>query len=183
MSDSPTSKRRGPELYAASVATFIGVLALIVSGYTAYLQRQQLRAQVWPQLRIVYSDVFHHISVMNNGTGPARITGVRVTSGGLVVRSWSAVQRLAGYQPNEWITRSTIHRSVISADKELEMVRAHDDRASEARFMTLLDGPRHIDVTICYCSVLDECWLTSTLIEDQLPISDCPIPATEQFKD
>lgn len=180
MSDSPRTRT---ELYAAAVATLIGVLALAVSAYTAYVQRQQLRAQVWPRLQISYSDVSYHITVINNGTGPARITAVRVTTGGLVVRNWNIIQKLAGFHGDEAVTRSTVHHAVIAADKELEMVRAWDNDASRRRFMTLLDDARHVDVTICYCSVLDECWLTSTQREDTIEISDCPIPATERFRD
>ena len=41
---------------AAIVAALIGFLALLVSGYTAYIQRQQVRAQVWPYLLIGYAD-------------------------------------------------------------------------------------------------------------------------------
>ena len=36
--------------YDAVIATFVGFLALCVSGYTAYMQRQQVRAAVWPIL-------------------------------------------------------------------------------------------------------------------------------------
>ena len=33
--------------YDAVIATFVGLCALCVSGYTAYMQRQQVRAAVW----------------------------------------------------------------------------------------------------------------------------------------
>lgn len=36
--------------YEAFVATFIALLAVCVAGYTAYMQRQQVRAAVWPIL-------------------------------------------------------------------------------------------------------------------------------------
>jgi hypothetical protein len=39
-------ERRGAFRYDAVVATFVGVCALFVSGYTAYVQRQQVRAAV-----------------------------------------------------------------------------------------------------------------------------------------
>ena len=42
--------RRDWDGLAAVIAAFVGLLALLVSGYTAYLQRQQVRAQVWPYL-------------------------------------------------------------------------------------------------------------------------------------
>jgi hypothetical protein len=37
---------RGASRYDAFVATFIALLAVCVSGYTAYMQRQQVRAAV-----------------------------------------------------------------------------------------------------------------------------------------
>ncbi len=36
--------------YDAVIATFVGLCALCVSTYTAYVQRQQVRAAVWPIL-------------------------------------------------------------------------------------------------------------------------------------
>jgi hypothetical protein len=36
--------------YDAIIATLVGVCALCVSGYTAYMQRPQVRAAVWPIL-------------------------------------------------------------------------------------------------------------------------------------
>jgi hypothetical protein len=40
-----TEARRASR-YDAVIATFVGFLALSVSGYTAYMQRQQVRAAV-----------------------------------------------------------------------------------------------------------------------------------------
>lgn len=36
--------------YETVIATFIALLAVCVGGYTAYMQRQQVRAAVWPIL-------------------------------------------------------------------------------------------------------------------------------------
>ena len=49
--DVPEQKEmRRASRYDAVIATFVGFLALCVSGYTAYVQRQQVRAAVWPIL-------------------------------------------------------------------------------------------------------------------------------------
>jgi hypothetical protein len=61
---------RNRDAYAAVIASFIGILALAISGYTAYVQRQQLRAQVWPHLRLEFSGVHRSFSAINQGTGP-----------------------------------------------------------------------------------------------------------------
>src|SRR5262245_57135936 len=47
-----TTTRRNWDAYAAVIATLVGLLALVVSAFTAYVQRQQLRAQVWPHLTV-----------------------------------------------------------------------------------------------------------------------------------
>ena len=61
--------------YDAIVATFVGVLALVVSAYTAYVQRQQVRAQVYPIVSFStgYSDEDIHMKLSNKGSGPAII--------------------------------------------------------------------------------------------------------------
>jgi len=46
-------------------------------------------------------------------------------------------------------------------------------------------GDKHdLTVSVCYCSVLDECWLVTT---DTVPqaldgAEDCPIPVAARFK-
>ena len=44
------TETRGASRYDVVIATIVGLLALCVSGYTAYMQRQQVRAAVWPIL-------------------------------------------------------------------------------------------------------------------------------------
>ena len=46
---------------------FVGLLALCVSGYTAYLQRQQVRAQVWPYLEPGISGSKRDVMLFNKG--------------------------------------------------------------------------------------------------------------------
>lgn len=179
----PVAERRRWDGVAAVIATFIGLLALAVSGYTAYLQRRQLRAQVWPHLEIKYSSVEHRFFVVNQGTGPARVTGMRVTSGGTVIRSWDDALRLAGFTEGEGTTRSSFHQAVLSADKEFTLLHAAEDDASRARFAELFPRrPHALDITVCYCSVLDECWIAG-LTEPARDSDGCPIPQAERFKE
>jgi hypothetical protein len=42
-----------------------------VAGYTAYVQRQQLLAQVWPHLLVAFSGAELKFFTTNQGTGPA----------------------------------------------------------------------------------------------------------------
>ena len=47
----PSAPKRNWDASAAVIAAFIGLLALLLSAYTAHLQRTQVRAQVWPALQ------------------------------------------------------------------------------------------------------------------------------------
>src|SRR5262249_24941854 len=78
--------------YDAAVATFIALFAVGVAGYTAYIQRQQVRAQVWPVLELVTSnEPALQIAVSNKGVGPALIRNVVVTTDGKVATKWREV--------------------------------------------------------------------------------------------
>src|SRR5437016_11560651 len=89
---------RGASRYDAVIATLVGFLALCVSGYTAHVQRQQVRAAVWPILEFDTSnrpDI--HFTLANKGVGPAIIRHVIVTIDGQPVINWrEALNRLLG---------------------------------------------------------------------------------------
>ena len=180
------------DAYAAVIASFIGLLALAVSGYTAYVQRQQLRAQVWPHVVLWYSNVNLGLYVSNQGTGPARIAAVRVTVDGAPVKTWKDVQRVAGFTGDEGVILSTVHSLVLPADKDRPILQPRENEQSRVRFKDLLRNEAHpISITICYCSTLDDCWtagfgnVSPEVIVDgrPQPPDACPIPAAEQFLD
>src|ERR1700758_3170470 len=80
---------RTASLYETLIATFIALLAVCVAGYTAYMQRQQVRAAVWPILEFDTSngpDI--HFTVANKGVGPAIIRHVIVRVDDQPVKNW-----------------------------------------------------------------------------------------------
>src|SRR5438477_11816638 len=83
---------RGASRYDAVIATLVGVCALCVSGYTAYMQRQQVRAAVWPILEFYSSNAPDiHFTLANKGVGPAIIRTVIVKVDGQPVKNWYEV--------------------------------------------------------------------------------------------
>ena len=183
----PAAKRgRDWDAYAAVIASFIGLLALAVSGYTAYVQRQQLRAQVWPHLQLWTSNVNLGFYVTNQGTGPARVTAVRVTVDGAPVKTWADVKKAAGFTDEERLTMSTLSDSVLPSGKDYPIARPAEGEQSQAKFKELLLHKNHaVSMTVCYCSILEECWvamLGAVPESGQVRSSDaCPIGAAERF--
>ena len=82
---------RGASRYDAIIATFVGFCALCVSGYTAYMQRQQVRGAVWPILQFDSSNGPIRFTLANKGVGPAIIKHVIVKVDDQPVKDWAEV--------------------------------------------------------------------------------------------
>jgi hypothetical protein len=170
-------RERDWDAYAAVIASLVGLLALVVSGYTAHLQRRQLRATVWPSLSIYRSSFPPKFAMRNQGTGPARITAVRVTVDDRPVKNWSAFFCALDHFDPVAAVGSTA-QGVLPSGDELVMVQSFgDDPASRRIFEDLIRSQTHtISITVCYCSVLEEC---SVAILGQRPASDARVPPDE----
>lgn len=177
------SPRRDPNAIAAVIAALIGLLALSVSGYTAWLQRQQVRAEVWPYLQPGISPSHKVMSLENKGVGPALIRSVKLYVDRKPQRNWPQAFDALGLRDMRDQSPSTINGVVLApGDVIQQMVFKDPDRF--ARFYA--QYPR-IEMLICYCSALDECWLYDERADDRgqrrLPVAQCPAPDAEEFID
>ena len=178
--------RRDWDAYAAALASLIGLLALVVGGYTAHLQRQQIRAAVWPRLAFPSSNLTRKLLAVNHGVGPARVTAIRVQVGGKTVRTWGEVIQAFGHADRGY-NYSTFDGRVLPAGAEAELFTAHDNPESHRMFDDFLANRRGFGMLVCYCSVLDECWLAgrgalSGPVDGDRPIDRCPIARDERFR-
>jgi hypothetical protein len=180
---------------AAIIASLVGFLALLVAGYTAYVQRytaeiqnKQVQAQVWPYLISGNNDLTQSLVVNNKGTGPAIVRSVQVWMDGKPQRDWSQIVAHMGLPPHSFF-QATINREVLSPGEELQIIR-FSDKALWQRFEDAALNRMAID--ICFCSTLGECWVSGNknLIGPpsmplQLrvkPVGQCPrLPAAEIF--
>ena len=64
---------------------------MCVSGYTAYMQRQQVRGAVWPILQFGSSNGPIQFTLANKGVGPAIIKNVIVKVDDQPVKDWAEV--------------------------------------------------------------------------------------------
>jgi hypothetical protein len=157
---------RAASRYDAIIATFVGFLALCVSGYTAYMQRQQVRAAVWPILEFDSSNAPDiHFTLANKGVGPAIIRHVIVRVDGTPVRNWKeALEKLLG--PGEHLfSESDMNGRVLASNESMTVFTARDannnplvfDKANPL-WVTMNRERFRLTSEICYCSTLGECW-------------------------
>src|SRR5574337_142689 len=138
------------------IASLVGLLALVVAGYTAYIQREQVRAQVWPYLISGNNDLAQALTISNKGVGPAIVRSVQVTIDGKPQVDWDHVLEALGMPPHHYIL-TTVNHDVLSPGEELQVIR-FPDKEDWQRFHDASSGRMGID--ICFCSTLGECWMS-----------------------
>lgn len=179
------TRKRNWDALAATLAALIGFLALIVSGYTAYIQRQQVRAQVWPYLLVGYADPERSMIVLDKGTGPAIVRSVEVLVDGKHYLRWNEVLAALGVERPQEHEHSTISNNVLSAGERLVMMSIPDDTRYKA---FLAQSAHRLATRICYCSTLGECWINVRGEGRDRPpaqaVARCPTLAPDEaFKD
>jgi hypothetical protein len=113
--------RASASRYEAIIATLVGVSALCVSAYTAHVQREQVRAAVWPILEYSTSNgPMIRFTLDNKGVGPAIIRHVMITVDGTAVPNWTEVlQKLLGPSPHHF-SQSNLNGHVLSAGESMD---------------------------------------------------------------
>ena len=187
-----TETRRASR-YDAIIATLVGLCALCVSAYTAYVQRQQVRAAVWPILEFDSSNAPDiHFTVANKGVGPAIIRHVIVMVDGQPVRNWKeALEKMLG--PGEHLfSESDMSFHVLAAGESRTVFTAHDpennplnyDR-SNPLWVNMNKERLRVSVEICYCSTLGECWILrggGTTLSTTTSTRRCPTRSAMTFQ-
>jgi hypothetical protein len=157
---------RATTRYETVIATLIGCVAVCVAGYTAYMQRQQVRAVVWPILQFDSSNAPDiHFTLANKGVGPALIRNVIVKVDNQPVKNWDeAMKKLLG--PGEHLfSESDMNGYVLAPNESITVLTLHDANnnplvydKSNPLWVTMNKERFRVTAEICYCSTLGECW-------------------------
>lgn len=159
-----------PEVMIGLSAVVLSVCGLFVSIYETSLIRQEQRASVWPRVEVgsSFNDEGVRFHVRNTGVGPARVRAAAVIHGGDTLGDWTDMLRsvAGGGVELRGRTYSLINGRVLPPDPQREVIfEIEEDEvvAPEGLLDSLqrsvLDGS--VDVTVCYCSVYDECWISA----------------------
>lgn len=187
-----TKETRGGSRYDAVIATLIGFLAVCVAAYTAYMQRQQVRAAVWPILAFDTSNGPIRFTLANKGVGPAIIKHVSVKVDDQPVKNWAEVLEKIlgpGYHPGE---EADMSGRVFAAGESISVFTPHDEAQKPIAFdksnplwAKLNSGRGRVMVEICYCSTLGECWTLhggGTTPSTTTSTRRCPTPSDITFQ-
>jgi hypothetical protein len=157
------------------VVGLAAIVAALVSLYQASLARQQSRAAAWPVLMggssLATGKPYSYV-LANKGVGPARIRTVRVLVDGKDIATWTdALKRFTGLTAVGYEYSYVGPGSVMSpgsADTLLSIP------AGANAFTFWREANKRLTVSLCYCSVYDECWLTGEQSLEPKPVRRCP---------
>jgi hypothetical protein len=168
----------------AALAT--SLFALSLSAYQARLMNEQTRlmqnqsrASVWPYVAIGYrindegESRGYTWQISNDGVGPARIESVTMTLDGKPVRHWRELFRALFGDADVPATYSQVYGRVLppSTNRETTIDALHLlDMAQAKAFFAAQD---RIEMTICYCSVYDDCWIARKQNPNVEPAARC----------
>lgn len=170
-------KRFRVDLYIASLALIFSGLAAAAAAYQTYVIRQQFSATVWPYLIFITSSSHNwfELDVSNAGIGPALIRYAEITrdgkpmvEGNLPATSTAlseaiAPERTAAANDERQakshaasdVTSSSISRGdVIPAGSKLQLLRVVNPFLAQR----IIREGRRFDISLCYCSLLGNCW-------------------------
>ena len=139
---------------------------MCVAGYTAYMQRQQVRAAVWPILEFDTSNAPDiHFTFANKGVGPPLIRHVIVKVDDQPVKNWrEAMEKLLG--PGEHLfSESDMTGRVLAPNESMTVVTPCNANNNPLAFdksnplwVTINKERFRLTAEICYSSTLGECW-------------------------
>ena len=166
MSNSPskdkTINKLKPELLLAVLAVLISFSTLFVYLYQSSLMRTQQKMSVWPHITFApsWSSDYLSLNLTNKGIGPAIIKNVKIEVNENQV---DGVQEIMKYVPDSLkseFTYSSLWRGqVIMAGESIQFFENNDPGTIKYLLELFENGKTKIE--ICYCSVYDDCWVSS----------------------
>ena len=183
---SSTEKALRLDFFVAIVALVISTIAAGASVYQTVAIHEQLSAQIWPYLDIgtTQDPAFYEIDLANDGLGPALIERVKIAYDGKVMnRDLSTVMapeaKLLRAKAKSATERAKVQSATATLSSGDVLPAGHVRRLLRvapgefARFA--LAEQNKTSIEICYCSLLQQCWIMDSTKTGQQPaaVSNC----------
>jgi|APHM01.1.fsa_nt_gi hypothetical protein len=158
-----------PQTMIGLSAVLLSLCGLFVSIYETRLMRQEQWASVWPRVSATFSAHTNSdtvkIGVRNSGIGPARIRAARIEHEGEREASWQDLLESVGQPGASKDFGGLLNKQVLSPGEDEVIFTTVSDSSKRSPMgfpplaQEIWDGG--VDLVLCYCSVYDECWITT----------------------
>jgi len=159
----------------AVCALLLSAIAATAAVYQTHVIAEENSASVWPYISFEFDSAPKHItlSMLNNGLGPALIRSAQVYLDGKPIDSWSsAFARLSGNRHVYGAFSTISGEAVLRPGDKLQLFDARGPFDQQ----WLAANQKRIRFTVCYCSLLENCWLKTAgpVAPPPQPIAHCP---------
>lgn len=182
-----SEKREGHGERALRLDFFIAIGALAISVlttatliYQTHVISAQYAATIWPYLSVKqqFASNEERITLTNDGLGPALVRSAQLTVDGKDLASWNDYMRLlVGHLPRGAkisATLNTIGPATTLRPGDSQIL--FDVRYGSSALTTAIISHR-VEISFCYCSLNDSCWLTHAIPSANLPADNIPVHA------
>jgi hypothetical protein len=186
------SGHRWLDVVLAVSAMFVSVISLFLTldGRTmermAEANTRMVQANSWPFVEYDTHDLDEQgnakirLVLTNQGVGPARIESFELWWSGKAIASPRELLKACceGAAGSDTIFTGVTAPNILRAGEHKDFF-AMSPSAGHSELFEKFNAERHnITARICYCSVFDECWVSSGLAIRADPVPSCPAPAT-----
>ncbi|GJG85461.1 hypothetical protein tb265_06420 [Gemmatimonadetes bacterium T265] len=166
-------RTRWVELSAALTAVVVSVGSLLIARHQAEVMDRQLAASVWPLVEFDTSNEGDDgkprlaLTLHNSGVGPTRVRSVRLAYKGRPMRGAVELLRtccLAAVDTAHSVTTSTsdVTGRVLTAGRSVDFLVLPPDTGQRALFSAFNRERFAVTLRVCYCSVLEDCWVVES---------------------
>lgn len=173
---------------------FTGAVALYAALNESQAVRQQTSASVWPYVQFMINDTnkageaSFMLSLENVGVGPARMRSMQLTLNGNAVRDWQSLTNALlpeGAALGIEYGKSSVSRRVLApGNSVIAFQTQHNDLALKMQDAVYSGAA---ELSYCYCSIFNDCWMTSSTRpareEPVDPVESCPDYGDRGFLD
>lgn len=187
------SRFLGLDRILALVGIILAVCALIITFYQVHLMHAQAKIAVWPHVEqtTTYYDrnpyppfqgdpLFKYV-VTNTGVGPATVRYLDVKFDGRTLHGgdWTPVMRLLAMPSKEQTSSAPQSLDILKGSMPPGTVLLQGE--TQTLFEIIKNGAaeanrhRHrLAITICYCSLYGDCWISRSGKTVDSRVSNCP---------
>jgi hypothetical protein len=171
---------------ATVVAVVLSLVAISISVLEVSTMRMQQKASVWPYLQISgrYVDNRYSIVLENKGVGPALIQDLALfvddkEAGRFdkIIEDLVGKENAFGYDKYRV---SNPNGSVVSSREKIELISVPlkefngSDNDFTPGIMFAQQSAKRLNLSICYCSIYEDCWQVDLKGSGASEIKNCP---------
>lgn len=173
---------------------FTGAVALYAALNESQAVRLQTASSVWPYVQLMINDrddgdsAYFALSLENVGVGPARMRRMRLTLHGEPMRNWQMLTAAlldAEAELGAEYGKNSVSLRVLAPGQSVAAFQTHDAGLALKMQEAVYSGAAQL--SYCYCSIFDDCWLSDSDRpegeETIQPVTQCPDYGAAGFVD